>query len=198
MNAPLKSIITDFDLTTGLSESRPSIKRRLSDMKGMFSDQKAYEAECQRDNRLVYEYFDMGVPHTEKDVAYGTSIVYPGKIGAEYHMTKGHFHTVLDTTEVYYCLRGHGYLMMENPEGEVEARELKPGLALYVPKRYAHRSINVSATEQLITFFAFPAMRAMTTERSSPRASARSSWKGMAVLRSSTIPAGPEVPESCA
>jgi len=63
---------------------------------------------------------------------------------------------VLDTTEVYFCLRGHGYLMMENPEGDVEARELKPGLALYVPKRYAHRSINVSATEPLITFFAFP------------------------------------------
>ena len=125
-------------------------------MKGMFADQAAFEQAVRQDDRLVYEYFDMGVPHTEKDVAYGTSIVYPGKIGAEYHMTKGHFHTVLDTTEVYYCLRGHGYLMMENPEGDVEARELKPGLALYVPKRYAHRSINVSNGEPLITFFAFP------------------------------------------
>ena len=156
MSMPFNSVITDFDLHSGLSQAKASIRRRLSDMRGMFADQTAFEEELRTDDRLVYEYYDMGVPHTEKDVAYGTSIVYPGKVGAEYHMTKGHFHTVLDTTEVYFCLRGHGYLMMENPEGDVEARELKPGLALYVPKRYAHRSINVSATEPLITFFAFP------------------------------------------
>lgn len=156
MDKPLKSVITDFDLHSGLSQSKASIQRRLSQMKGMFADQAAFERELLTEDRLVYEYHDMGVPHTEKDVAYGTSIVYPGKVGDEYHMTKGHFHTVLDTTEVYYCLRGHGYLMMENPEGDVEARALRPGLALYVPKRYAHRSINVSATEPLITFFAFP------------------------------------------
>jgi glucose-6-phosphate isomerase, archaeal len=156
MTTTQKSIFTDFDLHSGLSSTKPTIKRKLSNMKGMFANQAAFDLAVKQDDRLVYEYFDMGVPHTEKDVAYGTSIVYPGKIGAEYHMTKGHFHTVLDTTEVYYCLRGHGYLMMENPEGDVEARELRPGLALYVPKRYAHRSINVSNSEPLITFFAFP------------------------------------------
>lgn len=156
MNSELKSVLTDFDLRNGLSKSRETIKRKLSNMKGMFYDQAALDQAIKANDSLVYEYFDMGVPHTEKDVAYGTSIVYPGKVGDEYHMTKGHFHTVLDTTEVYYCLRGHGYMMMESPEGDVEARELKAGLAVYVPKRYAHRSINVSASEPLITFFAFP------------------------------------------
>ncbi|WP_373505521.1 glucose-6-phosphate isomerase family protein [Aestuariivirga sp.] len=157
MNTPLKSIVTDFSLIDGLSQSRPAIRRTLSAMKGMYADQSAFERDLARDDRLVYEYFDMGVPHSEKEVAYGTSIVYPGKVGSEYHMTKGHFHTVIDTTEVYFCLRGHGMLMMENPEGDVEVRELKPGFAVYVPPRYAHRSINVSSTEQLVTFFAFPA-----------------------------------------
>jgi glucose-6-phosphate isomerase len=70
-------------------------------------------------------------------------------------MTKGHFHARLETAEVYYCLRGHGYLLMENPEGDWEAREVEPGGAVYVPARYAHRSVNVSATEPLVTFFAF-------------------------------------------
>ena len=70
-------------------------------------------------------------------------------------MTKGHFHEVLETAEVYYCLRGHGYMMMESPEGDVEAQEMKPGIAVYVPQRYAHRSINVHSTEPLVTFFAF-------------------------------------------
>jgi glucose-6-phosphate isomerase len=152
----LASTLTDFDMTTGLSETAQPIQRYLSKMAGMFADEAAYAAQLKTEDVLVYEFFDMGVPDSEKEVAYGTSITYPGKIGDEYFMTKGHFHTVLDTAEAYYCLRGHGYMMMENPEGDWEVQELTPGKALYVPGRYAHRSINLSATEPLITFFAFP------------------------------------------
>jgi glucose-6-phosphate isomerase len=151
-----ESTLVDFNLHTGLSSSRESLKRHLSNMRGMFNDEQAYEAQLNRQDVLIYEFYDMGVPDSEKDIAYGTSITYPGKIGDEYFMTKGHFHTVLDTAEVYYCLRGHGYMLMENPEGEWEARELTPGKAVYVPGAYAHRSINVSSDEPLITFFAFP------------------------------------------
>jgi glucose-6-phosphate isomerase len=150
------STLIDFDLHTGLSENRDSLKRFLSNMKGMFYDRQAYDAMLQIEDKLVYEFYDMGVPESEKEIAYGTSITYPGKIGDEYFMTKGHFHTVLDTAEVYYCLRGHGYMLMENPEGTWEARELTPGKAVYVPVRYAHRSINVSLGEPLVTFFTFP------------------------------------------
>lgn len=152
----LVSTLVDFDMKTGLSQSRKPIQRHLSKMKGMFANEAAYEEQLKKEDVLVYEFFDMGVPNSEKEVAYGTSITYPGKIGDEYFMTKGHFHTVLDTAEAYYCLRGHGYMLMENPEGDWEAQELTPGKALYVPGRYAHRSINISATEPLITFFAFP------------------------------------------
>ena len=152
----LVSTLTDFDMTSGLSQSAKPLQRHLSNMKGMFADEAAYADQLETDDVLVYEFFDMGVPDSEKEVAYGTSITYPGKIGDEYFMTKGHFHTVLDTAEVYYCLRGHGYMMMENPEGDWEVQELVPGKALYVPGRYAHRSINLSDSEPLITFFAFP------------------------------------------
>jgi glucose-6-phosphate isomerase len=150
------STLVDFDLNSGLSKSRKTLVRRLSNMKGMFHDDAALAAAIAKDDRLVYEFFDMGVPESSGDVAYGTSITYPGKVGDEYHMTKGHFHTVLDTAEVYYCLRGHGAMMMESPEGEVEVQELTPGKAVYVPGRFAHRSINLSADQPLITFFAFP------------------------------------------
>jgi len=150
------STLVDFDLNSGLSKSRKTLERRLSNMKGMFHDDAALAAAIAKDDRLVYEFFDMRVPESSGDVAYGTSITYPGKIGDEYHMTKGHFHTVLDTAEVYYCLRGHGAMMMESPEGEVEVQELTPGKAVYVPGRFAHRSINLSADQPLITFFAFP------------------------------------------
>ena len=103
------------------------------------------------------KFYDMGVPESAGDIAFGTSITYPGRVGDEYFMTKGHFHTILDTAETYYCLRGEGYMLMENPEGDWEARELRSGSAVYVPGRYAHRSVNTSPTEPLITFFAFRA-----------------------------------------
>ncbi|MBD9454990.1 MULTISPECIES: glucose-6-phosphate isomerase [unclassified Rhizobium] len=154
--ADLLPTLHDFNLNNGLSSTREPIRRTLSKMKGMFHDQAAYEAELAKGDTLLYEFYDMGVPDSEKDVAYGTSITYPGKVGDEYHMTKGHFHTVIDTAEVYYCLRGHGYMMMETPEGKTEWLEFLPGKAVYVPGRWAHRSINVHPTEPLVTFFAFP------------------------------------------
>ena len=72
-------------------------------------------------------------------------------------MTKGHFHTILDTAEVYYCLSGQGYMMIENPEGDWRALALEAGRAVYVPARYAHRSINVGSDAPLVTFFVFRA-----------------------------------------
>ena len=65
--------------------------------------------------------------------------------------------TLLETGEVYYCLKGHGYMLLENPEGDWSAQEMHAGEAVYVPPRYAHRSINVSPDEQLITFFVYRA-----------------------------------------
>ena len=150
--------ITRFDLRNGLAdpERTPSLRRKLSAIANMYADPEAAARRASEDDELVYEFYDMGVPETSGDVAYGTSIVYPGSVAGEYFMTKGHFHTVLDTGEIYFCLSGEGYMLMENPEGDVQWAKFEPGQAVYVPRRYAHRSINVSDTEPLITFFAFP------------------------------------------
>lgn len=146
----------DFDVRTGQSSTREPIRRPLSTLKGYFHDRAAFDAAMSDGDPMVYEYFDMGVPETVGNVAYGTTILQPGRIGDEYYMTKGHFHTVLDTAEVYYCLSGHGGMMMETPDGDVEWREMKTGTCVYVPGYWAHRSINVSATEPFVLFFAFP------------------------------------------
>jgi glucose-6-phosphate isomerase len=151
----LKSQAVRFDLASGLCPDRPSMRRKLSAMAGMFNDQAAFEAALAQADDVVYEFYDIGLPNTASEIAFGTSITYPGKIGDEYFMTKGHFHTVLDTAEVYYCLRGQGYMLMESPEARWEAQEFRPGVAVYIPPRYAHRSVNVSETEPLVTFFAF-------------------------------------------
>lgn len=145
-----------FSLEDGRSDETESQKRYLSEVKNIFLDSGEAERRLQKDNPLVYEFYELGIPENMGDLAFGTSIVYPGKVAGEYFMTKGHFHSILDTAEVYYCIRGRGYMLMENPEGIWDCKELIPGRTVYVPKRFAHRSINVS-DEAFITFFCFRA-----------------------------------------
>lgn len=149
-----KAFLVDFALQGGLSSTANSTKRYLSQMKEMYSDTAAAEKELETGDPVVYEFYELGAPELPGDIAFGTSITYPGKVGNEYYMTKGHFHTILDTAEVYYVLQGTGYMMMENPEGDVDLVPLEPGKALYVPKRYAHRTIN-TGNVPFVTFFAF-------------------------------------------
>lgn len=145
-----------FDLKNGQSNDRKITKRNLSNMKGMFADEKALDELIKKEDSLIYEFFELDMPDAPGDLLFGTSILYPGKVGNEYFMTKGHFHTILETAEVYYCLSGKGYMLMESPEGVWDAQEMTPGSAVYVPPRYAHRSINVGS-EKLVTFFVFRA-----------------------------------------
>jgi glucose-6-phosphate isomerase len=149
-----KSFTVDFSLINGLSETAESSKRYLSQVANMFYDGSAAAEILKGEDPLVYEFYELGAPDDAGDIAFGASITYPGKVGNEFFMTKGHFHTVLETAEVYYCLSGKGGMIFENPEGDVTYEEFKPGLAVYVPQRNAHRSVN-TGTEPLVTFFAF-------------------------------------------
>ena len=147
----------DFDLKTGESTVVSTCKRHLSQMRDMFADKKAYEQKLFQADPVIYAFHSLPVPETPGGLAFGCSILEAGKIGDEYYFTKGHFHTILETAEVYYCLSGHGYMLMENPEGDWQAQELLPSKAVYVPGRYAHRSINVSPEKKLVTFYVFRA-----------------------------------------
>ncbi|HOV07461.1 MAG TPA: glucose-6-phosphate isomerase family protein [Anaerolineaceae bacterium] len=130
--------------------------RRLSALKGQCLDNQAYETMLAAEDRLVYEVYEIKRPEVAGEILMGISIVHPGKVGREYFMTKGHFHTVIDTAEVYYCLRGEGFMVMETPEGDTAVEPLSPGKVLYVPPRWAHRSVCTGRQEDLVTFFAYP------------------------------------------
>lgn len=133
------------------------IQRRLSELAGQFHDQAAYKGMLTKSDPLIYEVYEVHRPEVEGEILTGISILHPGKVGNEFYMTKGHFHSVLETAEVYYCLRGEGYMVMETPEGETAVESLSPGRVLYVPPRWAHRSVVTSRLEDLVTFFLYPA-----------------------------------------
>lgn len=153
----LKSLAIRFNLEDGLSPDREPTKRMLSAMDGIYLNNNELKSMIIEKDILVYEFYELGIPEDPGELAYGTTILYPGKVGDEYFMTKGHFHSKMDTAEIYYCIKGHGYLLMENPEGDVELREMTPGVSVYVPPRFAHRSINISEIEPFIMFFVFRA-----------------------------------------
>ncbi|HAF61319.1 MAG TPA: glucose-6-phosphate isomerase [Anaerolineaceae bacterium] len=133
------------------------ITRTLSSMQNQFLDLQAFDEMLLAEDILLYEVYEIKRPEIEGELLSGFSIVHPGKVGKEYFMTKGHFHTVLETAEIYFCLKGQGYMVMENPEGDCAVEELKPNRVLYVPPRWAHRSINTGSQEDLATFFVYPA-----------------------------------------
>ena len=152
-----KSMAIRFNLEDGLSPECKSTKRMLSAMERMYLNNKKLKEMIRNEDILVYEFYELGIPKNSGELAYGTTILYPGKVGNEYFMTKGHFHSKIDTAEIYYCIKGHGYLLMENPEGDVEIQEMSHGISVYVPPRFAHRSVNISDSEPLIMFFVFRA-----------------------------------------
>jgi glucose-6-phosphate isomerase, archaeal len=150
-----------FTLTLQFPRIVPSrveahIERPLSSLRGMFADEEALDKMIAQEDALVYEVFEIRRPGDEGDLAFGISVVHPGKVGNEFFMTKGHFHSILETAEVYYCMQGEGFMVMETPEGDTSVMALHPGTVLYVPPRWAHRSVCTSRQADLVTLFVYP------------------------------------------
>ncbi len=147
----------ELKLPPGIPEPYDNhIVRTLSSMRGMYADPQAYADLLAKGDAVHYEVYEIQRPNSYNEQPCGTSIVHPGKVGDEYFMTKGHFHANVEAAEVYYCLAGEGMMVMENPEGEWEVAELRPGRVLYVTGRWAHRSVNTRLDMDLVTFFVYP------------------------------------------
>ena len=139
-----------------LSHYDKHIRRSLASMKGQFADEAAFQGMLAQEDVLLYEVYELHRPEIAGELLSGISIIHPGRVGSEYYMTKGHFHSVLDTAEVYYTLEGQGCMVMETPEGDWSIEELCAGRILYVPPRWAHRSVN-TGTGDLVMLFVYPA-----------------------------------------
>jgi glucose-6-phosphate isomerase len=133
------------------------IIRKLSAMRGQYLDEQTYDAMLLNNDEIIYEVYEIKRPEVAGEFLMGISIIHPGKVGQEFFMTKGHFHNLIETAEVYLCLNGEGFMVMETPEGEAAVEPLSPGSVLYVPPRWAHRSVCTSRQQDLIFFFAYPA-----------------------------------------
>lgn len=146
-----------IDLKSGiLNKSDRRSKRYLSDLNSYFIDTKKIESMIRKKNVLVYEVYEIVVPEELGHMMFGSSILYPGKVGSEYFLTKGHYHEKIETAEIYFCLKGEGYLVMESLEGEFLNIYMRSGSIAYVPPKWAHRTTN-TGTEPFVCFYSVPA-----------------------------------------
>ena len=137
--------VTEVDFATGaLSKPGYVIQRRLSDMAAMYADQaEARRILADEGDRLIYEVQGVELPLEEGQLLHCTTRIAPGRVGDEYHMTKGHYHARREQGEVYFGLSGRGHLVMQTETGETSVQEMVAGSAAYVPPYWAHRTVNV-------------------------------------------------------
>ncbi|MDE2635427.1 MAG: cupin domain-containing protein [Chloroflexota bacterium] len=136
--------VTEVDFSTGVM-SAPGyvLQRRLSDMAAMYADEAAARRILAGEgDRLIYEVQGVELPAEEGQIPHCTTRIRPGRVGSEYHMTKGHYHARREQGEVYFGLSGRGYLVMQTESGETDVREMVAGSAAYVPPYWAHRTVN--------------------------------------------------------
>lgn len=117
--------------------------RHLIEIGKIYQDQHALNKVLESDDPLIYEVYEILVPEEIGQLIQCTTIIHPGKVGREYYMTKGHYHNRRDRAEVYLCLSGHGYLLLQTKNGDSQAVEMGPGVSSYIPPHWAHRTVNV-------------------------------------------------------
>ena len=132
---------------SGAIAGRAPLERHLSDLVSAFADQSAARALLDAGNPLLYRVTQVEENSGPGQLHYGLGVLMPGKVGAEYFMTKGHLHAWRPAAEVYVGLRGQGLMLLEHEEtGACTAVTLAADTVVYVPGHTAHRTINTGDT----------------------------------------------------
>lgn len=152
----LEPFTVDVDVDAGaMPHATNHLVRTASDMRGYYQDEAALEALVTAGDPVHYEVFEVPVPEEYGHLLYCISKLQPGRVGDEFFMTKGHYHTILQTGEIYLGLRGEGFMVMKTPDGRYNEQAIGRGKMVYVPPYWAHRSVNTS-DEPLVSFCVYP------------------------------------------
>lgn len=154
---PLSSLFWRLDLERGLIEGGVTVLRRLSDLRGCFADEAAYAAALAQGDPVIYTVSTIQPAQGEGQLHGALGVIWPGRIGAEYHLTRGHLHAWRPAAEMYLGLRGQGMMLLEDEAtGEGGMVPLLPQGVVYVPGGTAHRTIN-TGDEPLVYLGVYPA-----------------------------------------
>ncbi len=139
-------LFTALDLESASIPNRARVERRLSDLRGCFRDTAAYDKALTEGDPLLYAVTAVEAATGDSQLHYGLGVLYPGKIGTEYYLTKGHYHRHRPSAEVYVGLKGDGQMLLEDEaSGESRTVPLQTNTVVYVPGHTAHRTVNTGS-----------------------------------------------------
>ncbi|MDI4645137.1 M81 family metallopeptidase [Cohnella hashimotonis] len=127
-------------------------RRRLSQLRHLYGDPVAVDQILAREDPVVYEVYEMPYPYRETDLLINITVLYPGRVGGEPYMTKGHFHAEPDTAEAVIGLEGDGEMLLQRRDGELRKVPVSEGTISYAGGGWAHRVVNTGSRP--LVFFA--------------------------------------------
>jgi glucose-6-phosphate isomerase len=144
-NPKIKPFVIQYDeIGKKLSEYSVKNDKKLSDIAEFFHDQDSVSKilKSGRDP-LIYSYHDKVQPAVEGEFSFGITIIFPGTIGNEFYMTRGHYHGE-NAGEFYMGLEGNGILILEDQDTkEAQGIYFTRNSIPYIPAGYGHRVVNV-------------------------------------------------------
>lgn len=116
--------------------------KTLGELEGIFEDHPAFQSMDGSQTAYEVDSWQPVQSGTEGGLFFGLTHLYPGRVGDEYFMTKGHFHAVENRTEYYWGIEGEGILLLMDKERNTRAEYMFPGSLHYIPGSTAHRVVN--------------------------------------------------------
>ncbi|HSI72739.1 MAG TPA: glucose-6-phosphate isomerase family protein [Fimbriimonas sp.] len=154
MNLTVPPSLTD--LSTGMLRGEAvEVRRTVGDLLGYWHDDVAAKMRAGELLYVTQTWFP--VPDgTEGAVLWGNTVLFPGDVGSEYFMTRGHFHLKRDRCELCITVSGKGALVLMDEARNVEVQDMSAGTTHYVHGHLAHRTVN-TGDEPLVFLCAWPA-----------------------------------------
>lgn len=126
--------------------------RLVGDLSGLFGDDAAWRAADPKTPVYEVNVWQPVAAETEGGLFVGVTRVFPGKIGSEYFMTRGHFHAKRNRGELYWTVSGQGVLVLMDEDRRITSERMTPGSIHYIAGGLAHRVANVG--DEILTFWA--------------------------------------------
>jgi len=135
----------DWPLGRMTGSSVNESEKKLGDLASIFNDRTALAA-MDKDREIYRVRWWAPVPRgSEGGLFWGVTVLAPGKVGAEYFMTHGHFHANPTRAEYYATVSGRGMLIRMDQERRTWGEAMAPGSLHSIQGVHAHRVANTGS-----------------------------------------------------
>jgi glucose-6-phosphate isomerase len=140
--ATLKPAFVDWSSGHIVGEDVEEAVKTLGQLAGLFHDEEAFRS-IPTDTEVyrVQSWKPVSDGNTG-GLFWGSTVLQPGRVGDEFFMTHGHFHSLRDRAEIYATVRGTGAMIFMDEARQTWSQPMAAGSVHYIPGKVAHRVAN--------------------------------------------------------